>query len=115
MWRYLCLFATIFVTGLRVPPHRAFLHQIVICVAVLLYCSLVSFAGVNRAERTENMKNSTFAVSGVVEAGTFGAIVINGGIGLVAPYEDYDGFEDCVESAIEEAVTYSAEVLNTIR
>ena len=61
------------------------------------------------------MKNSTFAVSGVVEAGTFGAIVINGGIGLVAPYEEYDGFEDCVESAIEEAVTYSAEVLATIR
>ena len=72
---------------------------------------MVSFAGVNRAERTENMKNSTFA--GSIGAGTFGAVAINGGIGLVAPY-GADTYEPVTE-IIDTVVTRSAEVITNIK
>lgn len=64
------------------------------------------------------MKN-TLAVNGAtIGAGAIGAVAINGGIGLVAPYGDYEEapyevFEGV--SAIEETVKYSAEVIANIK
>ena len=57
------------------------------------------------------MKNSTFA--GIIEASPFGAIVINGGIGLVAPY----GADTCepVTEIIDTVVTRSAETIANIK